>query len=294
MPSWGDSSEVMLRLKLPRGNLNLAVMNNLDWSSGLVFSCWGFPWSLWVFSAYFPVSFCIFKRVLKVRKIFDVFEVSLAFFKSTEEKKDKGFPETESRTGTAGTVFQEPKLEPSFPARLYWNTENPFFFFRNPEKGALNFAKGALRKFVANCAPNLRKIAGISFCASEEGSAKLSQICREFEKSISDNFMQVPLFQCPFSKFLIFSAAAFWGFSRGGFPENACIGGAISERDFCEICRRKSTQNTQNTQNKALRRGSWTTPSQRPLFPNFWFLQRNRRNRKPEPLEPSHPNRNRT
>ena len=41
---------------------------------------------------------------------------------------------------------------------------------RNPEKGA--FAKGALRKFVANCAPNLRKIAGISFRASEEGCAK--------------------------------------------------------------------------------------------------------------------------
>ena len=50
---------------------------------------------------------------------------------------------------------------------------------RYPEKGAL--AKGALRKFVANCAPNLRKIAGISFRTSEEGCAKLSQICREFE-----------------------------------------------------------------------------------------------------------------
>ena len=42
--------------------------------------------------------------------------------------------------------------------------------------------KGALRKFVANCAPNLRKIAVISFRASEKGCAKLSQICREFEK----------------------------------------------------------------------------------------------------------------
>ena len=50
---------------------------------------------------------------------------------------------------------------------------------RNPEKGA--FARGALRKFVANCAPNLRKSAGISFRTSEEGCAKLSQICREFE-----------------------------------------------------------------------------------------------------------------
>ena len=28
-------SLVMLRLKLPRGNFNLAVMNNLYWSSGL-------------------------------------------------------------------------------------------------------------------------------------------------------------------------------------------------------------------------------------------------------------------
>ena len=38
------------------------------------------------------------------------------------------FPETESGTGTAGTVFQEPKPEPepSFPIKLYWNTENPF------------------------------------------------------------------------------------------------------------------------------------------------------------------------
>ena len=38
------------------------------------------------------------------------------------------FPETESGTGTAGTVFQEPKPEPepSFPAKLYWNKENPF------------------------------------------------------------------------------------------------------------------------------------------------------------------------
>ena len=39
------------------------------------------------------------------------------------------------------------------------------------------------------------------------------------------------------------SAATFGGFSRGGFPENACIGGATSERNCCEICRRKSPQN---------------------------------------------------
>ena len=46
------------------------------------------------------------------------------------------------------------------------------------------------------------------------------------------------------------SAAAFWGFSRGGFPENACIGGAVSERNFCEICRRKSPQNTEKHKTK--------------------------------------------
>ena len=46
------------------------------------------------------------------------------------------------------------------------------------------------------------------------------------------------------------SAAAFWGFSRGGFPENACIEGAISERNFCEICRRKSPQNTEKHKTK--------------------------------------------
>ena len=49
---------------------------------------------------------------------------------------------------------------------------------------------------------------------------------------------------------LTLSAAAFWSFSRGGFPENACIGGAISERNFCEICRRKSPQNTEKHKTK--------------------------------------------
>ena len=46
------------------------------------------------------------------------------------------------------------------------------------------------------------------------------------------------------------SAVAFWGFSRGGFPENACIGGAISERNCHEICRRKSPQNTEKHKTK--------------------------------------------
>ena len=50
--------------------------------------------------------------------------------------------------------------------------------------------------------------------------------------------------------FLGVSAAAFGGFSREGFPENACIGGAISERNFCEICRRKSPQNTEKQKTK--------------------------------------------
>ena len=40
---------------------------------------------------------------------------------------------------------------------------------------------GALCRFVVNCAPNLRKLAGISFRASEEGCAELWQICREIE-----------------------------------------------------------------------------------------------------------------
>ena len=62
--------------------------------------------------------------------------------------------------------------------------------FRNSEKGA--FTKGALRKF-------LRK-----FCASfasssfrEEGCAKLCANLYANWKSISDKFMQIPLFQCP-------------------------------------------------------------------------------------------------
>ena len=54
----------------------------------------------------------------------------------------------------------------------------------------------------------------------------------------------------PLDWLLRMSAAAFWGFSRGGFPENACIGGAISERNFCEICRRKSPQNTEKHKTK--------------------------------------------
>ena len=57
-----------------------------------------------------------------------------------------------------------------------WGASGPQsrVLLRNPEKGRSQ--RRALREFVANCAPNLRKIAGISFCASEEGCAKLSRI----------------------------------------------------------------------------------------------------------------------
>ena len=78
---------------------------------------------------------------------------------------------------------------------------NEVINFRNPEKGM--FAKGALRKFVANSAPNLRQIACIAFRTSEEGCTKLSQNCRRFESKISDNFLQIPLSNAPFSKFLM-------------------------------------------------------------------------------------------
>ena len=49
------------------------------------FSCWEFPWSFWVFSAYFPG----FLRVDQVRKILGVFEVFLGLFAKTKEKKDR-------------------------------------------------------------------------------------------------------------------------------------------------------------------------------------------------------------
>ena len=68
-----------------------------------------------------------------------------------------------------------PKRENAEHARTISASEK----VRNPEKGP--FAKAALRRFVANCAPNSRKIAGISFRTSEEGCAKLSQTCRELE-----------------------------------------------------------------------------------------------------------------
>ena len=48
------------------------------------------------------------------------------------------FPETESGTGTAGTVFQEPKPEPSFPVKLYWNTEKKKNLFCRGTAGTEN------------------------------------------------------------------------------------------------------------------------------------------------------------
>ena len=97
-----------------------------------------------------------------------------AFFEDKQEE-GKGFSRTAKAIKTAKTVMK------ATPLRL-----NPPIFrlilrqtIRNPEKGAFAkgaFARGGLRKFVANCAPNLRKIAGISFRTSYEGCAKLSQI----------------------------------------------------------------------------------------------------------------------
>ena len=80
---------------------------------------------------------------------------------------------------------------------------------RNPEKGA--FARGALRKFVANCAPNLHRIAGVSFRASEEGCAKLSQICREFEGQFLTILCKYP-------------------------RETLCAAGSIAKQGISDIC----------------------------------------------------------
>ena len=59
-----------------------------------------------------------------------------------------------------------------------------------------------LCKFVANCAPNLRKISCISFCASEEGCTTLSQICRKLENDFWTIYANTPFSKAPFSKFL--------------------------------------------------------------------------------------------
>ena len=71
---------------------------------------------------------------------------------------------------------------------LFHPTQNRKFYFN------CRLAVSEMRKFVANCAPNLRKIAGISFRASEEG-------CRNIVANLKVNFGQFyanTLFQCPF------------------------------------------------------------------------------------------------
>ena len=62
---------------------------------------------------------------------------------------------------------------------LQWDENISFFRMKNQPKS--REAGGALRKFVASCAPKLGKIAEISFRASHEGCAKLSRVCRKFE-----------------------------------------------------------------------------------------------------------------
>ena len=88
-----------------------------------------------------------------------------------------------------------------------------FHFSAIPRRGRSR--RGRCAK-LSQIAPNLRKIAGISFRTSEEGCAKLSQICREFEMSISDNFMQTPLFQCP-----LLQSPEFRACTRGLYGEHS-------------------------------------------------------------------------
>ena len=75
---------------------------------------------------------------------------------------------------------------------------------RNPEKGGA-FAKGG----VTQICRKLHKIAGSSFCTSEEGCAKLSQTCREFESQFRTILCKYLFFNAPFSEFLIFFVSDF-------------------------------------------------------------------------------------
>ena len=97
------------------------------------------------------------------------------------------------RTVTPGT---SQKLRP--PCGAYGlNLGGITSTIRNPEKGGVREGGVAqiCRKLRPKFAQNCRYISYIiSFRTSEEGCAKLSQI----RQSISDNFMQIPLFQCPF------------------------------------------------------------------------------------------------
>ena len=68
---------------------------------------------------------------------------------------------------------------------------------RNLEKGA--FARGALRKFVANCMPTLRETVLLAYRFAHRASG--AQNCANLLQNPKVNFRQVllqmPLFQCP-------------------------------------------------------------------------------------------------
>ena len=104
-------------------------------------------------------------------------------------------------------AIRNPQFSEQLPERFPELMGTHMKYFHLPmhsrtEKGA--FGKGASRKFVANCAPNLRKIADVSFRASDEGCARLSQTCREFESQFRTILCKYPFSNAPFSKFLTF------------------------------------------------------------------------------------------
>ena len=68
--------------------------------------------------------------------------------------------------------------------------------FRNSEKGAI--ARGALCKFVANCAPKMRKIGGISFCAT---ARKGAPSCRTFKVNFGQSCANTPFPMLPSANF---------------------------------------------------------------------------------------------
>ena len=85
-------------------------------------------------------------------------------------------------------AFSRTKFQVTFAGDFLVDLFGPFSS-EIPRRGRSQaFTRGALRKFVANCVPNLRKNAGVSiFCTSHEGCAKLSQI----RQSVSNNCMQI-------------------------------------------------------------------------------------------------------
>ena len=68
---------------------------------------------------------------------------------------------------------------------------------RNPEKGAL--AKGALRRFVANCVPNLRKNCRyfVSYIR-----ASVRKIVANLKANFGQSYANTPFPKPPFSEFL--------------------------------------------------------------------------------------------